>query len=89
MRTYTYYVMVMIIIHIADITCLVTQVAWHAYGVMGSIRYITELVGSHILQNRQYCGWMVRSWARSGTVTINGASNTVVGKHGYGRGRSP
>ena len=35
MRTYTNYVMVMIIIHIAHITCLVTKVAWHAYGVIG------------------------------------------------------
>ena len=35
MRTYTNYVMVMIIIHIAHITCLVTKVAWCGYGVMG------------------------------------------------------
>ena len=27
--------MVMIIIYIADITCLVTRDAWHAYGVIG------------------------------------------------------
>ena len=27
--------MVMIIIHIADITCLVTKVVWHGYGVIG------------------------------------------------------
>ena len=36
--------MVMICIHIAYITCLATNDAWHAYDVMGSIRYITELV---------------------------------------------
>ena len=35
MRTYTNCVMVMIIIHIADITCLVTKDAWHDYGVIG------------------------------------------------------
>ena len=35
MRTYTNYVMVMIIIHIAHITCLGIKVAWHAYGVIG------------------------------------------------------
>ena len=36
MRTYTNSVMVMIIIiHIAHITCLVTKDAWHAYGVIG------------------------------------------------------
>ena len=71
--------MVMIIIHIAYITCSVTNDAWHAYDVSGSIRYITELVGSYISGNRQYCGWMVRLWARLGPLTFNGASNTVVG----------
>ena len=35
MRTYNNYAMVMIIIHIAHITFLVTKVAWHAYGVIG------------------------------------------------------
>ena len=44
--------MVMIIIHIAYITCLVTSDAWHAYGVIvfykihhgaGRISYFTEL----------------------------------------------
>ena len=43
--------MVMIIIHIADITCLVTSHAWHAYGVIvfykihhgaGRISYFAE-----------------------------------------------
>ena len=71
--------MVMIIIHIAYITCLVTNDAWHAYDVIGAIRYISELVGSHISRNRQYCGWLVRLWASSGPVTFNGASNSVVG----------
>ena len=36
--------MVMIFIYIAYITCSVTNDAWHAYDVMRSIRYITELV---------------------------------------------
>ena len=35
--------MVMIIIHIAYVTCLVANDAWHAYDVIGSIKYITEL----------------------------------------------
>ena len=35
MPTYTNSVMVMIIIHIAHITCLVTKDAWHDYGVIG------------------------------------------------------
>ena len=43
--------MVMIIMHIAHITCLVTKVAWHAYGVIvvnkihhgaGRISYFAE-----------------------------------------------
>ena len=69
----------MIIIHIAYITCLVTNDAWHAYDVIGSVRYITGLVRSHIARNRQYCGWLVRLWARSRLITFNGASNIVVG----------
>ena len=71
--------MVMIIIHTAYVTCLVAIDAWHAYDVIGSIRYMTQLVESHISRNQQYCGWLVRTWARSGPVTFNGASNTVVG----------
>ena len=71
--------MVMSIIHIAYITCLVTNDAWNAYGVIWSIRYITELIGSHILRNRKCCGWLVRLWARTGPVTFNEASKTVVG----------
>ena len=35
--------MVMIIIHIYYITWLVTNDSWHAYDVMGSTRYITEM----------------------------------------------
>ena len=59
----------MIIIHIAYNTFLVTNVAWHAYHVIGFIRYITELVGSHISGIWQYCGWLVRLWARSKPIT--------------------
>ena len=74
--------MVMIIIHIAYTNCLVTNDVWHAYEVIRVYkvhRYITELSGSHSWRNTQYCGWLVRSWARSGPVTFNGASNTVAG----------
>ena len=58
--------MVMIIIHIAYITCLVTNDAWHAYSVIvvynihhgaGLMSYFAEPA---------YCGWLVRFWARSG-----------------------
>ena len=34
--------MVMIIINIADITCLLTNNGWHAYVVIGAIRYFTD-----------------------------------------------
>ena len=80
--------MVMIIIHIAYITCLVTNDAWNAYDVSvvyeihhgsGRISYFAE---SAMLQ---FAG---RSWERSGLVTMNGASNNVVGKHDYGRCRA-
>ena len=81
--------MVIIIIHIACITWLVTNNAWHAYDVIvlykihdgaGRISYFAETA---IL-------WLAgRSWPRSELVTFNGASNTVVGEHGYGRGCGP
>ena len=54
--------MVMIIIHIAYITYLVTNDAWHAYDVnelynihhgAGRISYF------HNSKNWQYCGWLV------------------------------
>ena len=80
--------MVMIIIRIDYITCLVTNDAWNAYDVSvvyeihhgaGRISYFAE---SAMLR------FADRSWERSGTVTMNGASNTAVGKHGYGRCRA-
>ena len=71
--------MVMIIIHIAYITCLVTNDAWHAYGAI--VVYKIHHGAGRILYfaNRQYCGWLVRLWTRSGPVAFNGASYTVVG----------
>ena len=71
--------MVMFIKHIAYITCLVINDAWHAYGVIVVYKYITELVGSHISRTRQYCDWLVRLWARLGSLAFNGASKIVVG----------
>ena len=84
----TNFVTVMIIIHIAYITCLVPNDVWHAYDVIvvyklhdGASR-ISHFAEPAIL-------WLAgRSWARSGLVTFSGASNTVVGKHGYGRYRA-
>ena len=71
--------MAMIIIHVVYITCLVTNDGWHAYDVIGVYKMHLKLVGSHISRNWQYCGRLVRLRARSGPVTFNGASNTVVG----------
>ena len=79
----------MIIIHIAYITCLVTNDAVHAYNVIGVYKIRRELGGSHISLKRHYCGWLARLWARSGSVAFNGASNTVVGYDCNGRGRGP
>ena len=80
--------MVMINIHIASITCLVTNDALHAYEVI-VVYKIHHVAGrSDISRNRQYCGWVVRLWARLGPVAYKGDSDTVVGLQGYGRGRA-
>ena len=52
--------MVMIIIHIAYITCVVTNDGWHADDVIGVDKIHHDLVGSHISRNRQNGGWLVR-----------------------------
>ena len=70
--------MVMIIIHIAYITWLVTNDAWHAYDVIGVYRIHHGDGRVHISRSRQYCGWLLRSWGWSGFVTFCKASNTVV-----------
>ena len=71
--------MVMIITHIAYITCLVTNDAWHAYDVIGVykihlragwIAYFSEL---SILR---LAGTVM---SEVGPLTFNGASKTVVG----------
>ena len=71
--------MVMIIIHIAYITCLVINDAWHAYGVIGVYMIHHGAGRISYFAVRQYCGWLVRLWASSGLVAIKGASNTVAG----------
>ena len=71
--------MVMIIIHIVYITCLVTNVACDAYDEIGFYKIHHGAGRISYYADRQYCGWLVRSWARSGPVTFNGASNTVFG----------
>ena len=80
--------MFMIIIHIAYITCLVTNDAWHPYDVIGvykihhragDISYFPEQAGNTVVD------W--NGYPRSGPVTFNGASQFEDGLHGYGRGR--
>ena len=71
--------MVLISIDIAYITCLVTNDAWHAYGVIVVYKIHHGAGRISYSRNRQYCGWLVRLWARSGFVAFNGPSNTVVG----------
>ena len=70
----------MIIIHIAYITCVVTNDAWHHYGVIGvckihhragEISYFAEQAGNTVVDWYGY----TRSW----TLTFNGASNTEIG----------
>ena len=60
--------MVMIIIHIAYITCIATNDAWHAYDVIGVYKIHHGDVRVSYLTELAYCGWLVRSWARSGPV---------------------
>ena len=53
-------------------------------------RTVMGNVGARIIsRSKKYCGWLARLWARSVPVTFHGASNTVDGWHGYGRGQRP
>ena len=71
--------MVMTIIHIAYITCLVTNDALHAYDVIGVYK-IHHGAGRISYFAEPAILWLAGTlWARSGPVTFNGASNTVVG----------
>ena len=72
--------MFMINMHIACITCLVTNDAWHAHDVIGvykihhragEISYFSEQAGNTVVD------WY--GCTRSKPVTFNGASNTEVG----------
>ena len=71
--------MVMIIIHIAYIAFFVAIDAWHAYGVIVVYKIHHGAGRISYFPNRQYCGWLVRLRARSGPITFNEASKTVVG----------
>ena len=63
--------MVMIITHIAYNTCAATNDAWHAYGVIGVYKIHHGAGRLHISRSWQYYGWLTRSWAKSGPVTVD------------------
>ena len=71
--------MVMIIIHIAYITCLVNNDDWHVYDVIGVFKK------NHGADRISYFAETAILWfsgtvmSEIGPVTFNGASNTVVG----------
>ena len=81
--------MVLIIIHIAYITDLVSHVTWHAYDVIGVYK-IHRRASEISYFAEQAILWL--TGAVMGVVGVrkfNGVSNTEVGKHGYGLGRGP
>ena len=75
--------MVMITIHIAYITCLVTNDAWHAYDLIGVYKI-------HHGAGRRLCDFRLHrqeevvniNSVRSSGFTFHGAGNTVVGWDG-------
>ena len=82
MRTYTNYVMVMIIIHIAHITCLVTKVVWHAYGVIGVYKI------HHEAGRISYFAEPTILWL-AGTVMGEVGAHNMGGGGRWGRGLPP
>ena len=71
--------MVMIIIHIAYITCLVTNDAWHAYDVIGVYK-IHHGAGRISYFAKPEILWLPGTlMGEVGPVACSGASNTVVG----------
>ena len=81
--------MVMIIIHIACITCLETNGAWHAYDVISVYKIHLRAGGISYFAEPAILRLAGTVMGEVGPLTFNGASNTVVGKHGYGRSRDP
>ena len=58
--------MFMIIIHIAYITCLVTNDAWHDYDVIGVYKIHHRAGETSYFAEHAIVWWLVRLWARSG-----------------------
>ena len=71
--------MVMIIIHIAYITCIVTNGAWHAYDVIGVYKIHLRAGGISYFAETAILRMAGPVMREAGPVTLNGASNTVVG----------
>ena len=71
--------MVMIIMHVAYITCFVTDDGWHSCDVIGVNNIHLRAGGISYFAEPAILRWLERLSARSGPVTFNGAINTVVG----------
>ena len=71
--------MVIVIIHIAYITCLVTNDAWHAYDVIEFYKIHHGAGRTSYFPEPAILRLAGRSWASSGPITFNRASNTQVG----------
>ena len=80
----------MIIIHIAYITCLVTNDALHAYNVIGiyKIHYRAGNISYFAEQPILWLTGTLMGEVLLAPVAFNGTSNTVDGYDGYGRGRA-
>ena len=70
--------MVMIIIHIAYITCLVTNDAWHAYYVIWVYKIHVRAAGISHFAEPAILRMAGSVMGEVGPVAFNGASNTVV-----------
>ena len=71
--------MVMITIHIAYITCLETNDAWHVYNVIGVHKIHLRASGISYFAEPAILQMAGPVMGEVGPVTFNGASNTVVG----------
>ena len=81
--------MVMIIIHIAHITCLVTNDALNGHDVIGVYK-IHHRAGGISYFAEPAILWLAGTLiGEAEPVAFNGARKTVVGYDGYGQGRAP
>ena len=71
--------MVMIIIHIAYITCVVTNDAWRAYDVIGVSKIHHGAGGNSYFAEPAILRMAGPVMGEVGPVTLNADSNTVIG----------